>query len=95
MQSSAQVSWQTAEEMSSNYSFSLSLSVFLSFFLPCLSSLIFFPHLLFSPQQFGKILDVEIIFNERGSKVSQLEEQFFVTSYFFLPTGLLFPSWAE
>ncbi|KTG05340.1 hypothetical protein cypCar_00021583 [Cyprinus carpio] len=42
--------------------------------------------------QFGKILDVEIIFNERGSKVSQLEEQFFVTSYFFLPTGLLFPS---
>lgn len=30
---------------------------------------------LFSPQQFGKILDVEIIFNERGSKVSELEHQ--------------------
>lgn len=30
---------------------------------------------LFSLQQFGKILDVEIIFNERGSKVSELEHQ--------------------
>lgn len=29
----------------------------------------------FSLQQFGKILDVEIIFNERGSKVSELERQ--------------------
>lgn len=27
----------------------------------------------FSLQQFGKILDVEIIFNERGSKVRELE----------------------
>lgn len=45
--------------------------------------IMFFPFLLFSsspallfppclPQQFGKILDVEIIFNERGSKVSAL-----------------------
>lgn len=31
-------------------------------------------HVIFSVslQQFGKILDVEIIFNERGSKVSSL-----------------------
>lgn len=40
-----------------------------------------------SPQQFGKILDVEIIFNERGSKVSELERQ--LLHYHVL---LLFPN---
>lgn len=40
-----------------------------------------------SPQQFGKILDVEIIFNERGSKVSELERQ--LLHYHVLP---LFPN---
>ncbi len=49
--------------------------------LPC-SSLF-----LFSLQQFGKILDVEIIFNERGSKVSELEHQ--LLHYHVL---LLFPN---
>lgn len=42
---------------------------------------------LFSLQQFGKILDVEIIFNERGSKVSELERQ--LLHYHVL---LLFPN---
>lgn len=41
----------------------------------------------FSLQQFGKILDVEIIFNERGSKVSELERQ--LLHYHVL---LLFPN---
>lgn len=49
---------------------------------PLLSSLF-----LFSLQQFGKILDVEIIFNERGSKVSELERQ--LLHYHVL---LLFPN---
>lgn len=40
-----------------------------------------------SLQQFGKILDVEIIFNERGSKVSELEHQ--LLHYHVL---LLFPN---
>lgn len=40
-----------------------------------ISALLFSSVFLFSLQQFGKILDVEIIFNERGSKVSELEHQ--------------------
>lgn len=40
-----------------------------------ISALLFSFVFLFSLQQFGKILDVEIIFNERGSKVSELEHQ--------------------
>ena len=35
-------------------------------------SLLAYKLFLFFLQQFGKILDVEIIFNERGSKVSNL-----------------------
>lgn len=49
--------------------------------------LFLFLFLFFSLQQFGKILDVEIIFNERGSKVSELERQ--LLHYHVL---LLFPN---
>lgn len=49
-----------------------SQSVRLSNFISALFSSLF---LFSSLQQFGKILDVEIIFNERGSKVSELERQ--------------------
>lgn len=59
----------------------LSLAGFLT------SSLPFSSFFFFSPQQFGKILDVEIIFNERGSKVSELERQ--LLHYHVL---LLFPN---
>lgn len=48
---------------------SLHLSSILTPSLPFSFSFFFFL------QQFGKILDVEIIFNERGSKVSELEHQ--------------------
>lgn len=41
------------------------------------------PFLLVSLQQFGKILDVEIIFNERGSKVHGVSV-FFYSVFFFL-----------
>lgn len=49
--------------------------------------LLLFSCFFFSLQQFGKILDVEIIFNERGSKVSELEHQ--LLHYHVL---LLFPN---
>ncbi len=41
----------------------------------------FIQYLSFISQQFGKILDVEIIFNERGSKVSKFPV---VSSHFFI-----------
>lgn len=52
-----------------------------------LTPICFFFSCLLSLQQFGKILDVEIIFNERGSKVSELERQ--LLHYHVLP---LFPN---